>query len=769
MKNNVKALFKIELLSSFRRIYGFVFLALYWGALTYLFVRYNLSYTSVDISAVLSSMAVAAGLFIPILTLFGGADGESKKGYSTVSAMDCLPFGAFDKISAKFISSLTVLGIANIPLLIVPVINGQLSVADYTSSYAFLLVFLVFEIMLLSVSLYIETKKKNRLVAALINYTVFVIVFLAGSAKVLIPQSAVVSLVGAIIIGMLVGLITYLITRKTLISLVVGAVLAILPAPFFVISRDSFEGLLEELVGSLCVFRRLDPFTLGIFDIFALLVFAALAIGFFLLSVKTVTAKKMKKNNGVKITAACTVCVLMFSVVAPLVPILSVPIDATQNGKYSISSETNEFLGELDEEITLYFVAPTSAEDALHAFLKRYVATSKNLTLDVISPSADADVFEKYGIDTADFEPGSIILEGERKHVVLYPGDLFAYTNEKLGLRNLDSYTYAQYLYYFYAYDQASYEILQYETIAMFQGDSVLTTNIEYLVNDSMPTVFLLGGHEEAQISDNLMQYLEYFDVPDPYGFEVGELDLRDTDAVPENTKAIIVNCPQTDISDREYELLSSYLSSGGHITFLTDPTALELENLTALLADYGMSVQESTPVLNDGEAEISATFTYNHNVTAMLMQMSTSPVLLKNANSITLDKEAKDSLILAPLLTFASKGEDEETVTRNLAVAAETADGAKLVWITGAEEYDMASAEYSNSQMIICCAVWSDLTYTSELDPITPVVYSYPLMEIKTASATIWKGIFIVIPICAVAVGIITFAIRKKKDMINK
>ncbi|MBR6681104.1 MAG: hypothetical protein IKL59_07590, partial [Clostridia bacterium] len=130
MKNNVKALFKIELLSSFRRIYGFVFLALYWGALTYLFVRYNLSYTSVDISAVLSSMAVAAGLFIPILTLFGGADGESKKGYSTVSAMDCLPFGAFDKISAKFISSLTVLGIANIPLLIVPVINGQLSVAD---------------------------------------------------------------------------------------------------------------------------------------------------------------------------------------------------------------------------------------------------------------------------------------------------------------------------------------------------------------------------------------------------------------------------------------------------------------------------------------------------------------------------------------------------------------------------------------------------------------------------------------------------------------
>lgn len=761
MKNNVRSLFKAELLSAFRRGYGFIFLALYWGVFAYLIISYNLSYTSVDISAILSSMAIAAAIFIPLLTLFGGADGESKKGYSQASAIDFMPFSVFERVSAKYLSLLAVLGIANIPLIIIPLINGYFSVTDYLSSYSFLLSFLAFEVMLLSLSQYIALRIKNVFACALTNYVIFITVFLLGSAKVLISRNAIVSLIGAIVAGLVVGVLIYVFTHKKLISLVIGILLAILPVPFFIISRESFEGLLENLVGSITFFRRLDEFTVGIFDVFAVILFIALSMIFFLLSFKALKAKKTKKeklSRRIRILAVCMLCVLLLSIVATLVPTLSVPIDATQNGKYSISAKTKEFLGELDEDITINFYFPTSSEAPLLAFLQRYVACDDNLTLNVIY-SDDGN-----GIDASAVDAGTIYVSSENGGLALTPGDLFSYTNETLGLDNLDSYTYAQYLYYFYTYDAESYEILQYETRAMFQGDSVLTTNIEYLVSKSVPTVYILDGHGETELSEPLYKYLQYFDVPDVYGFALDELNLKKTDAVPENTKAILINCPQSDISDREYELLSDYLASGGSITLLTESNVFELENLTTLMSDYGMSVAKSF----DNDVEISPTLNYNHEITAMLSQMSTYPVVLNNANSITLNKDAKDSLILTPLLVFAEKN-GSETTTHNLAAAAETADGAKLVWITGAESFDDESFESSNIQMIICCAAWSDMTYSSSLEGITPVVYSYPLLEIDSAGAMVFKVIFALLPISVVALWCASFVIQRKKDMANK
>lgn len=769
MKNNnsIKILFKINFIAAFRRFYGFAFLSLYWGVFAYLFIRYNLSYTSADISAVLSSMAVCAGIFIPMLTLFGEYD------TSEVTSADYMPFGIFEKISAKSLSYLAILGIADIPLLIAPLINGYFSVSDYLSSYSFLIVFIAFEIMLLAISQYIALKSKNMIIAAIINYALFIFVFLVGSAKILIPQNAVVSLIGTIILGALVGVIVYAITKKSRAAIIVGAFCAVLPIPFFIFLRYRFEGLLEDIVGALSVFRRLDSFTLGVFDVIALLVFAAIAVSFFLLSLKTFTLKKTGGkglSKKIRITAVCTSAVLIFSIVASVIPSIFVPLDATQNKKYSISDKTKAFLADLDEDITLYFVDPTSSEETLLAFLNRYVAESSRLDLQTVSTVTDVDVFEKYGINPSSVDSGSIIIASELKHTFLYAGDLFSYTNENIGFTNIDSYTYAQYLYYAYAYDQDSYEILQYETISLFNGDAVITSYIEYLTTDSMPTVFFLNGHGEAEPSAKLLQYLNSFDSPEVYGFVVDELDLSEDTEIPSNAKAIFVNCPQSDISDREYELLSKYLASGGQVTLLTDEQGIELANLTSLLADYGMSIADKSPVESNESTEISVTPAYNHDITALLTQMSTYPVLLKDANSVALDKEAKDSLLLTPLLTYTEKQEDsEESVTYNLAVAAETSDGAKLVLITGADNFDAASEEYSNIYMLICAATWSNVTYESKLGNITPVVYAYPLVEINMASATMFKALFVIVPIVALGLGFVDIIKRKRKDMINK
>ena len=69
MKKEIKLVFASELSAAFRKLYGYVFIAGYLAVFAYLLISYNLSYTNTNMSAVLSSMAIAADVLIPSLTL----------------------------------------------------------------------------------------------------------------------------------------------------------------------------------------------------------------------------------------------------------------------------------------------------------------------------------------------------------------------------------------------------------------------------------------------------------------------------------------------------------------------------------------------------------------------------------------------------------------------------------------------------------------------------------------------------------------------------
>lgn len=769
MRKNLKILVRAEFVAAFRRLYAFVFLALYWGVLAYLMIRYNISYTNSDMSAVLSSMSVASAVLIPILTLFGGLGGYGKRQKPfVVNMLDAMPFSRFERAAAKMFANLSIIGIATAPLLFVPIINGYFGVTDYLGSYSFLLVFAVFEIMILAISQYISVKVKSDVAAILANYGTFVGVFLIGSAKVLIPRSAVVSFVAVLVIALLVAWLLFKLTKNKLVSAVACGVLFILPIPFFFIARKSFEGLFEKIVESLSIFRRFDLFSVGVFDLTAIILFVAVAAAFILLTFKAVGKKRIGRVILLKAVSAVICALMIFSVFSYVVPIGIVALDSTQNGKYSISKTTKDFLKDLDAPVTLYYINPTSTEESLTAFLQRYSAIGDTLTLKEVYPSTDADFFEKYGVDPTKIEAGSVLVASEMRAALVYPSDMFTYTNDEFGFTDMDSTTYMQYLYYAYMYaesDPDTYNSLLYDTVTCFKGDAIITRYIEHVTEQSPPTVFFLKGHDEAEFSDILWHYFNQFDSPEVYGFVTEELEI--SDSVPDNAKAIFINCPKTDISDSEYDILSAYLSSGGQITLLTDDNAAELENLCKLLADYGMSASDKALEMpEDAQISINA----NHSITATLSDITDEAVALNEPISIVFDNSADESLLLTPLVTYSEKAaaEGECATVHSLAAAAETADGSRLVWITGAKDFDAHFGENANVEMLVCAASWTSMIYESELRAVAPVIYAYPTREIDSALATVFKVLFVSIAIIPLGYGIFDF-IRRKKRSDNK
>jgi len=753
----LRTLFKAEIIAPFRLLYGFVFLICYWGILAYLAITHNLSFTAVDISGVLSSMTLAVALLVPVITHFNGLIPEKRR----VSAVDTLPFNAFERAGARLLANLTIIGIATAPLLLLPIINGYFGVSDYLLSYSALLAFFVFEILLVSISQYFAVRIKNEVLSVVAVYSCFVVLFLMGSAKVLIPRSAVVSFVGVEVISILIGLLVFALTRRKLLSALCTVVLAALPVPYFLLARDSFEGVLEKIVEAFSIFRRFDSFAMGAFDLHAIVLYLALSLALFLLLAKAYTKNGIKRlkmffsgKTAFRVATCCASALLVVSIFASVSPMGSFAFDSTQNKKYSVSETTKNYIDGLDTEVTLYFINPTSADEGVGIFLQRYAALSKNITLKEIYPSTDAHFFEEYGLNAEKIDAGSILVASDKRNMLVYPDDLYSYTNEAYGLKGVDNSAYSQYLYYAYLYNQEAYESLVYETIICFEGDYVITSYIEYVTRENLPTTFILSGHGESELSEDTLKAFE------GYGITVDTLNTEEHLEIPDYASGIIINAPEKDISEEEYDALSEYLSDGGQITFLTTVENLEMENLTRLLADYGMRASVGAVVVTEDSAELEATVKVSHDITATLVQLSQSPVYLFEASYIRFTENEKDSLLCTPLLVSSDKAD-----ALCVAAAAETADGARIVWITGAEDFDSHTEDYSNLEMLICSSFWTVRGYESELGKIDPVIYEYPSVKIESAMAGMFKAFFIALPVLTLAYGAFSFIKRRRMN----
>ena len=268
------------------------------------------------------------------------------------------------------------------------------------------------------------------------------------------------------------------------------------------------------------------------------------------------------------------------------------------------------------------------------------------------------------------------------------------------------------------------------------------------------------------------------------YGVEYKTLSFGELPAVPVDAASLILAKPQRDLKTAEVDAIRTYLSQGGQLTVLTEESNLSMQNLCALLAEYGMTagkgaIAESVaPTEEGGEATETTTLTvtpnFQHDMLADQAESSDFSVRVTNANAIYYPKNPAGSLIVTPLLTTTTQsyvqGSPEVKGSFCVAAAAETAEGARIAWFTGADSFlgDTSSAptkqDVSNALCVLLAAKWSTRTYESALTPATHKPYTAGWMAINEGAATAWGVILIVfIPGGILTYGLVTRYRRKK------
>lgn len=139
-------------------------------------------------------------------------------------------------------------------------------------------------------------------------------------------------------------------------------------------------------------------------------------------------------------------------------------------------------------------------------------------------------------------------------------------------------------------------KIFQTDSDGTFQyaGEELIDAAIETCTSGSLPTVYFLTGHGEKSIND---AYSVYADQLKANNYDVKEINLEETGAIPGNAKIIYLAGPQSDLSDNETDLLKAYLDAGGSVSMLLAPceTKGRFMNIEGILEQFGIIMDYNT------------------------------------------------------------------------------------------------------------------------------------------------------------------------------
>lgn len=266
-------------------------------------------------------------------------------------------------------------------------------------------------------------------------------------------------------------------------------------------------------------------------------------------------------KNG-SFSLAVTAIVLAIIVVVNLIigqlPSKLLNWDLSETGIFSVSDTSKELLKDLDKDVTVEVVAETGNIDSrIEKFISIYGDLSSKLKVSYIDPVLHPEILTKYGISA-----NSVVVSCEEtgKNQVISFSDIIVSQQNYYG----------------------------YSSESEFDAEGQLTSAVAAVTSDNDKKIYMLRGHGESAISQELGELLT------KNSMTTSDLNLLETASVPDDCDLLIINNPTSDLGTDEYTELHNYLYQGGNVLLLRGVTDKELTNFDELMEDYGMTMVNS-------------------------------------------------------------------------------------------------------------------------------------------------------------------------------
>lgn len=449
------------------------------------------------------------------------------------------------------------------------------------------------------------------------------------------------------------------------------------------------------------------------------------------------------------LSAVVLAILLAVNVFVSALPASKTKYDISASKLYSITGNTKAVVNALEDDVTVYWIVQTGEEDAvIENLLSKYESLSDHLSV----VRKDPDVFPTFADQYTgeEVQNNSLVVEcGNRSRYISY---------DDIYQQEMDPYS--------YTYNSS------------FDGEGAITSAIDYVVSEELPQIYLLTGHGEKALPDSFQSQIERENM------QANDLSLLTADAIPEDAACVVIYSPASDISSKERDILADYLSQGGKLLIMAGPTEDGiLENLYALLSDYGVEANEGIVIETDREHyAFQAPYILlpdmgAHEITDPLTEARYTPILPLSLG-LTVTDDAADGTVTELLLSSEASfsklaGYDLSSYEKEagdldgpfaLGAAIETAGGGKLVCFASSDFLEEPYNSYSSgANGDLAMNALASLAGEREAAAIRSKSLNYNYLTINDAAASLLKVTMIgVFPLLYLGAGI-WMAVKRK------
>lgn len=440
---------------------------------------------------------------------------------------------------------------------------------------------------------------------------------------------------------------------------------------------------------------------------------------------------------------------ILVNVLANVLPATITSLDISSSQYYSITSNTKVIVNALEDDITIYWIVQSGEEDSvIENLLEKYDSLSDHISVVKKNPDVYPTFAEQYTDE--DVANNSLVVECDDVYRYIAYDDIY-----------LTEINYTTYSYEYY-----------------FDGESCITSAIDYVTSDDLPQVYMLEGHGEGELTDLLTEQIG------KENMELTSFSILTEGEIPEEADCVLIYAPTSDISEDEAEILSEYVENGGKLLVIAGPSEDDdLDVLYSILEDYGVTTAEGIVVEGD-----SSYYAFNSPVTLLptiqssditdplidesyyiIMPIACGLIIDDDADSVTellTSSDASFSKIDGFSMSTYEQEDDDIEGPFALAVTVNTDSDGEIIWFASSYFLDDTYNSYSSgANLDVTMNALSELVGETESVSIRSKSISYSYLTISDSTASATKLIMIVlIPGAFLVAGVIVLVRRRVK-----
>lgn len=706
------AIFKREFKSYFQNVIGWLFVAALLAVYGLYFYVYNLKngypYISYDLNGIGFIMMIA----VPILTMRSLSDEKKTK---TDQLMLTSPVSVGRIVAGKYLAMAAVYTIDIALFALSPLVLSIYGKVALSEAYVALFGYWLYGLSCIAVGLFISSISESVIISAILTFAALFLSYMMQSITGLISSSG---------------------------------------------------NLLTKVLNCFDLYTPFENFVSGCFSVTSAAYYVTVILLLCFLTTQSIQKRRWafsKKMIGTgafsagMIVVMCAICVVVNLVLTAL-PAKYTSIDCSATKLYSLTGDTKDRVSKLDEDITIYVLNSKKSKDAkIDETINRYKDFSSHIKVKYVDPATSPKFYQDYTDTTP--TTNSLIIESKNRSKVIDYNDIYEYDSSS----------------YYYGYQSQS-------SITGYDAEGQITSAIEYVTMDAdeLPVIYQITGHNETEIGSNFQSVVSKANA------NLKSLELFNEEKVPEDATAIIINSPTVDFNEEDAQKVIDYLNGGGKALIVgcyayND----ELTNFNKILAAYNVSFKTGVVAENDSSK-------YYQNPLYLLPTVETTDytsdatdgyVFLAGSCAISYPEDTDDVTYTKLLSTSdsavlkkdwknitTSKAEDADEngpFTTGLAVN-DSSTGASIV-VFGTpyvvdDSYDNAVSG-NNADMFkdVITSMTGNVELASSVIPVKD--YTLSNITINTLQAVITGLIIMVaVPILLIIIGIVVWAMRRKK-----